>query len=740
MVMQRPAKPFTPVRFRLQPPYTYNINGVFKINKLFLITLLIFASACNSLYANLDEYIYGKRDPTYNIFGEIGLITLPSAFSRKAGEINVNFSQNEIFKYGALVVSPFDWLEASYFYYRPSDLWWVGPSTKGLYLDKGFSLKVSQNITNNFAIAAGLSDFAGTGFFTREYLISSFQKDFYRITLGLGWGKFSGVDNFSNPLAFLSDSLKVRPGTSKNYDLGGNIATDQWFRGDASVIGGAEFFFYPYLKNVSFKIEYDPFNYVSDFSARAGSGGMDFNLRKRESNINYGLSWNVTKGFDIGIHYIKGNTLNLSFTLGANFSKPAFQKSLPPLKIVSANKGSSAKMRFYEDLIRNINDQGVLLQSAEIQEKHLTVAVSQDKFRNQLQAHALVGQNAVAIANIHGVDIIDVTTVSINAGLELNRINTPTHLFTSHATSNPQALIDEAHLSPGKQKEYETLEFLPKAKFPASFTSITPGLVNFVGDPARFYYGGINLKLDNQLQLSRRLHLNTLLNFGLYNTFDEKSNNPDSRLPHVRTDIVSYLQESSNYISRMQLDYFYSPTSNLYGKMSAGILEDMYGGLGLEVLYKPFDQNFSIGMEAYKVKKRDFDRLAQFLDYEILTGHMNFNYYHPKSRILGTLSFGRYLAGDQGYTLDFSRRLSSGFRVGAFFSKTNVSAELFGEGSFDKGFYFQVPLDLIFNSYRGGFFNFELRPLTRDGGQKLKPGNDLIGVIHSASRNEITWH
>ena len=128
--MQRPAKPFTPVRFRLQPPYTYNINGVFKINKLFLITLLIFASACNSLYANLDEYIYGKRDPTYNIFGEIGLITLPSAFSRKAGEINVNFSQNEIFKYGALVVSPFDWLEASYFYYRPSDLSWGG--TKGL--------------------------------------------------------------------------------------------------------------------------------------------------------------------------------------------------------------------------------------------------------------------------------------------------------------------------------------------------------------------------------------------------------------------------------------------------------------------------------------------------------------------------------------------------------------------------------------------------------------------------------
>jgi len=44
-------------------------------------------------------------------------------------------------------VSPFDWLEASYFYYRPSDLTWGG-NVPGLYLDKGFNIKFKYKPEN----------------------------------------------------------------------------------------------------------------------------------------------------------------------------------------------------------------------------------------------------------------------------------------------------------------------------------------------------------------------------------------------------------------------------------------------------------------------------------------------------------------------------------------------------------------------------------------------------------------
>jgi hypothetical protein len=245
------------------------------------------------------------------------------------------------------------------------------------------------------------------------------------------------------------------------------------------------------------------------------------------------------------------------------------------------------------------------------------------------------------------------------------------------------------------------------------------------------------LKLANELQFSRKVQLRTVLVHSLVDNFNDKRNNPKSLLPHVRTDIVSYLQESSSYIERMQLNYFTKPASQVFFKFSAGILENMYSGIGSEILFKPFSSNFSIGAEVYKVQKREFNRLFKNRDYKIETGHINLNYYFPKSKIISNLSIGKYLAGDIGYTLNISRRLESGFRAGIFFSRTNVSAYEFGEGSFDKGFYFQIPIDLFLNFYRPGYINFELRPLTRDGGQKLKQGDDLIGVIHSSSRSEI---
>ena len=119
----------------------------------------------------------------------------------------------------------------------------------------------------------------------------------------------------------------------------------------------------------------------------------------------------------------------------------------------------------------------------------------------------------------------------------------------------------------------------------------------------------------------------------------------------------------------MQLDYYWSPKREFYAKLSAGIFEMMYGGYGAEILYKPFDSNFMIGLEAYRVKKRAFNQKLSFLDYETTTGHINLNYYFDQLGIIANLSFGKYLAKDEGYTLDLSRITDSGFRSWYIFYK-----------------------------------------------------------------------
>ena len=162
----------------------------------------------------------------------------------------------------------------------------------------------------------------------------------------------------------------------------------------------------------------------------------------------------------------------------------------------------------------------------------------------------------------------------------------------------------------------------------------------------------------------------------------------------------------------------------------------MFGGYGGQVLYKPFNSNFNISFEGFYVRQRDYDQTFKFRKYITTTAHLNIGYTLPMG-IEANVSYGRYLAKDDGFTFDLSRRTNSGFKAGIYLTRTDVSAEIFGEGSFDKGFYFQIPMDLFSKDYRGGYSNFKLSPLTRDGGAKLEFDKDLRGLIYNASLNEL---
>ena len=101
------------------------------------------------------------------------------------------------------------------------------------------------------------------------------------------------------------------------------------------------------------------------------------------------------------------------------------------------------------------------------------------------------------------------------------------------------------------------------------------------------------------------------------------------------------------------------------------------------------------------------------------------------------LLIGKYLARDKGATLDLSRRFQTGFTLGVFATKTNLSAEEFGEGSFDKGFYFAIPTKLFYSDFRSGVISFGLHPLTKDGGALLNLRNSLFGIVGDSTRRSI---
>ncbi len=156
---------------------------------------------------------------------------------------------------------------------------------------------------------------------------------------------------------------------------------------------------------------------------------------------------------------------------------------------------------------------------------------------------------------------------------------------------------------------------------------------------------------------------------------------------------------------------------------TAGILEEMFVGAGFEYLYFKQDSNYAIGVEVFDVMKRDYDMRFGTLDYRNVTSSVNF-YFRNYSSIPfdAKISVGEYLAGDEGLTLEFSRSFENGTKFGVFATFTDVSSEQFGEGSFDKGIFFNIP---VF----GNFINYSWKPLTKDPGAKLNRKHTLHDLL-----------
>lgn len=653
------------------------------------------------------------------------------------GSVALILNKNDMWKFGTLSVSPFDWLEASYFYYRPSDLIWEGDRIRGHYLDKGFNIKFTYKSKNNTMpnIAIGLDDFAGTGYFTREYIVSTFNNNNLKSTIGLGWGKFANKNSLKNPLSSISESLSIRPGSSDNYKMGGSLSYDQWFRGNASIFGGFQYNI-PKSRGLKFKIEYDPLDYL-DLSAR-NRPDADFGLRKKDSNINFGFSFPYNKFLTIDASYIKGNTFNLNFTVGLTFNEDSSKKpKFSPEFIKNENTKTQDKNIFYEELLYNLNKNKLLLQTSNLSKKgNLNISISTSEHRNAIRSSSYAAYISKKVADKNKIVLTSIKVSHINAGVELNNINYIASHFDDSINTPVELKIRNTKIDSGYPNGYLSNEFQPNVNFPVIFSSTSPALITHIGNPEKFYLGGLNIQNISEIQFNRNLLLSTELLLPVYNNIRDTVSGSASSMEHVRTDLVQYLKEDDIHIGRMQLDYIWSPYKNVYSKLSAGIFEQMYAGIGGEVLYKPLDRNFSIGFELFHVQQRAFNQRFDFKEYNTTTGHLNVSYKFLAG-IESNLSYGRYLAKDDGFTFDLSRRTQSGFKSGIYFTRTNVSAELFGEGSFDKGFYFQIPMDLLLNTYKGNYSSFKLSPLTRDGGAKLLHGKDLKGMIYNSTLLEI---
>jgi exopolysaccharide biosynthesis protein YbjH len=251
-----------------------------------------------------------------------------------------------------------------------------------------------------------------------------------------------------------------------------------------------------------------------------------------------------------------------------------------------------------------------------------------------------------------------------------------------------------------------------------------------VGGADGLYLFQIWARLSGEIELTRGLTIAGTVGKNIYSQFDRlRVSQERSNVPRVRSLIDKYLAAGKNNLVQLYANYMANVAPDWYASIQGGIFEEMYAGVGGEVLYRPFNSRLAVGLSLHHVWQRDFDQRLDFLDYDTTTGHLSLYYDWPIYNLQSVVHIGRYLARDVGATLQLQREFDSGIVIGAFATKTNLSAQEFGEGSFDKGFFLSVPLDLFFLRPTRNRANFVFKPLTRDGGQMVAHPLPLMGVV-----------
>lgn len=678
----------------------------------------------------LNSYDVGL---TSNINGEIGLINIPSARILPAGNLKLHLVNAEPINSMMIIANPFDWMEVSLRYtdvnlYLYSDI--KAFSGNQTYKDKSFSMKLNLiEESDRFpALSLGFRDFIGTGKFSGEYLVSSKKIGDFDFTVGLGWGNISHTTGIENPFINLNEDYAFR---DNNYSgKGGNFEFTKYFRGEKV----SSFYGFEYLNKRSglrFKMDYSP--------------SFPFNYRK-SSDYSFGLAIPASRFIDLNIFKHRGTDLGFGISYKANYSKNIVKKSTQIPKLIFSEKD---KLILKEDdevfggtLNLYLGKYGLFLQKVTQKDDEIFLTISQETYRNQNLATKRVIQSVKDI-----LETRNISRVSINhqfSNYNTNQVSFSLDKFLRFLENKYSLLELRRHLEFKNFREIHGKDiFKGNINFPIYSWGISPNLKNHIGAPEAFHSGQIGVFFSGGVMIDKTSHFDATLSVSLYDNLDQLRLEAYSRLPKVRSDIREYLKSGQNSIARMTFTKYFDPlylqNGSIISGFKIGLFEEMYGGAGIGFLYKDVTKPWYLTADFNWVKQRSFDQRFDFRKYETFTGHLKFVWNTPLDGVRLSISGGRYLARDNGFTINLAKSFKSGFTLGFFATRTDISVEEFGEGSFDKGIFFSIPLDLVSKSYRTEYAKFVWRNLTRDGGALLYGGINFDGYAENKSRKELEY-
>lgn len=607
------------------------------------------------------------------------------------------------------------------------------------YYDRSFDLRYQLVDEGPYrpGVAIGLRDFIGTGLYASEYVVATKTLGTrLRVTGGLGWGRLGSFNSFA--------TTGTRPAGGA-IGSGGNLRYDRWFRGPVAAFGGLS---YQANDRLSFKAEYSTDAYVEETG-----GGQDpgANLFQRKSPWNFGVDYKISRAINMGAYYLYGSTFGLKVSIATNLTGSPVPGGLEtaPLPVSVRPKFSARDLGWTSepgkaDAVRNdvaqaLAKEGMVLEGMKLEGNSVRVVLRNPRYDVEAQA---VGRAARVLTRNLPASVEEFTIAQTYNGMPTGTV-TLSRSDVEKLENAPAANMFPRVTFGGGAEAWDGIQPVD-GTYPRLSWSFSPYAKLSVFDPDNPVRADAGVMLSGDYHIAPGWVASGAMSVKLVGNLDDppsgRTGAGPGTLPPVRSNARFYAMGNDPKIDYLTIAKYGRFGQDWYSRVTVGYLEPMFAGVSGEVLWKPAASRLALGAELNYVAQRNYDMLFGVRNYNIAMGHVS-AYYDLGNGFHGQLDMGRYLAGDWGATVSLDREFDNGWRVGAYVTKTNVSAAAFGEGSFDKGIRITMPLSWAIGSPSKKKNNIVIQSLSRNGGARLNVNGRLYEAVRSSHQPEMakTW-
>ncbi len=670
------------------------------LSLIFAISLI--GTACLFMLSEVKAEEYKSHTPRFNLpsstlTGITGLNVIPNSRMDQMGTMRIGVSTSDPYVFTFL---GFQVVEPLYVNIRQtSEVSSLNDSANRLYPGLDFKLRLIKEAAKRPELSIGANSAFGHQRTASEYLVLSKRKGSFDFTGGMAWGRLAGKGHIKNPLRAVSSHFNQ----SRNYNAEGAQNIDNWLTGkEIGFFGGIEYF--TPLKGLSLKGEY---------------GGYDY---KPETTTNAGF--NKPQPWSFGLNYKPWNYIDISIAaIGA-------EKIMAHLSIQD-------QIQKWPGRLSNNIDPPTLIYPRQNHAGSHEVTLNLNTYQSTGQQ---IGHQARLTANQTNIDNESIEISLNHKGLKGPNIQLIRHDIEKAVLYNQSSAEEIWHDINFLPNKTQTFHFKDVDLKNLTYRLILDNKVSLAEkDTGILYRSSAIIELEKTLPFGFRLGASPKVNIA-----DNIGNIQSYRIPSSKPVRSNEDEFASNRFSIDQLyaSWLHSLSQSTHINLSVGYLEEMFGGFGGEILYRPFGKTFAIGAEAWQVKKRDGNSslAMQTTEQDRFTGYLNLFYELPNKSTTLFTKVGQYLAEDFGGTFGIKNNFQNGKTLEGFITATNQrDKDIFGGDNYlYGGVKFTLPFGNVPFVPKGSEARFTTAAFARDAGQTLNIPNKLYDVTEPISYRQLS--